>query len=66
MAQLKALGIDAISLIPDFPLSPWVAGNGKEADFRILEGDPHKVSPNAIADIKVSETWVAGERKFAA
>ncbi len=40
--------------------------NGKEADFTILESDPYKASPDAIADIKVSETWVAGERKFAA
>ncbi len=39
---------------------------GKEADFTILESDPYKVSPDAIADIKVSETWVAGEGKFAA
>jgi predicted amidohydrolase YtcJ len=39
---------------------------GKEADFTILESDPYKVSPDAIADIKVSETWVAGERRFAA
>ena len=39
---------------------------GKEADFTILESDPYKVSPDAIADIVVSETWVAGERKFAA
>jgi predicted amidohydrolase YtcJ len=39
---------------------------GKEADFTILESDPYKISPDAIADIKVSETWVAGERKFAA
>jgi predicted amidohydrolase YtcJ len=39
---------------------------GKEADFTILESDPYKVSPDSIADIKVSETWVAGERKFAA
>jgi predicted amidohydrolase YtcJ len=38
---------------------------GKEADFTILESDPYKVSPDAITDIKVSETWVAGERKFA-
>ncbi len=37
---------------------------GKEADFTILESDPYKVSPDAIADIKVSETWVAGEQKF--
>ena len=39
---------------------------GKEADFTILEQDPYKVGPDEIADIKVSETWVAGERKFAA
>ena len=39
---------------------------GKEADFTILQSDPYKVSPNEIADIKVSETWVAAERKFAA
>jgi predicted amidohydrolase YtcJ len=37
---------------------------GKEADFTILESDPYKASPDAIAGIKVSETWVAGERKF--
>ena len=37
---------------------------GKEADLTILESDPYKVSPDAIANIKVSETWVAGERKF--
>jgi predicted amidohydrolase YtcJ len=36
----------------------------KEADLTILESDPYKVSPDAISDIKVSETWVAGERKF--
>ncbi len=39
---------------------------GKEADITILESDPYKTSPDAIARIKVSETWVAGERKFAA
>ena len=39
---------------------------GKEADFTILERDPYKVDPDGIADIKVSETWVAGERKFGA
>jgi predicted amidohydrolase YtcJ len=37
---------------------------GKEADFTILETDPYSVSPDAIADIKVSETWVAGQKKF--
>ena len=40
--------------------------SGKEADLTILESDPYKASPDAIADIKVSETWVAGQRKFAA
>lgn len=38
---------------------------GKDADFTILESDPYKVEPDAIADIKVSETWVGGARKFA-
>ncbi|RBP09205.1 hypothetical protein DFR50_12242 [Roseiarcus fermentans] len=39
---------------------------GKEADFTILDSDPYGASPDAIAAIKVSETWVAGERKFSA
>ncbi|SFK51305.1 amidohydrolase [Methylocapsa palsarum] len=39
---------------------------GKDADFTILESDPYTMSPDAIANIKVSETWVAGERKFSA
>jgi predicted amidohydrolase YtcJ len=37
---------------------------GKEADLVILEADPFKVDPNHIMDIKVSETWVAGVKKF--
>ncbi len=37
---------------------------GKEADFTILESDPYTTNPDAIADIKVSETWVAGDRKY--
>ena len=35
---------------------------GKEADLTILEGDPYKVDPNKIMDIKVSETWVGGRK----
>ena len=35
---------------------------GKEADLTILEADPYKVDPGAITNIKVSETWVAGEK----
>ncbi|MFO1150421.1 MAG: amidohydrolase [Alsobacter sp.] len=37
---------------------------GKEADLTILEADPYKVDPDRIAGIPVSETWVAGRRKF--
>jgi predicted amidohydrolase YtcJ len=37
---------------------------GKEADFTILEDNPLTVEPTKIGAIKVSETWVNGERKF--
>lgn len=37
---------------------------GKEADLVILEDDPHKTKPEKIGGIKISETWVAGERKY--
>lgn len=37
---------------------------GKEADITILEDNPYKVSPDAISKIRVSETWVAGNKKF--
>ncbi len=37
---------------------------GKEADLVILEADPYETSPEKLGDIKVSETWVAGERKY--
>jgi predicted amidohydrolase YtcJ len=37
---------------------------GKEADLTILEDDPYSVAPEQISRIGVSETWVAGERKF--
>lgn len=37
---------------------------GKEADFVILEEDPFKVAPDSIMNIKISETWVAGEKTF--
>jgi predicted amidohydrolase YtcJ len=35
---------------------------GKEANLTILEADPFKAEPNLISAIKVSETWVAGEK----
>lgn len=37
---------------------------GKEADLVILEQDPFKVAPDEIMKIKVSQTWVGGERLF--
>ena len=37
---------------------------GKEADFVVLEQDPFKVAPDEIMNIKISETWVAGEKTF--
>ncbi len=37
---------------------------GKEADFTILEDNPFTVDPTKIDTIKVSETWVAGDKKF--
>jgi predicted amidohydrolase YtcJ len=36
----------------------------KEADLTILESDPFKTDPDKISAIKVSETWVAGEKAF--
>lgn len=39
---------------------------GKEADLVLLETDPYKTSPDKIDQIKVSETWVAGEKKHGA
>lgn len=37
---------------------------GKEADLVVLEQDPFKVAPDKIMDIKVSQTWVGGEKIF--
>jgi predicted amidohydrolase YtcJ len=39
---------------------------GKWADFVLLEESPFEVAPAELWRIGVSETWVAGERKFAA
>jgi hypothetical protein len=37
---------------------------GKEADLVILEADPYKTDAAKLGDIKISETWVAGNRKY--
>lgn len=35
---------------------------GKWADFVVLDKNPHDVTPDNLKDIKVLETWVAGEK----
>ena len=37
---------------------------GKLADFVVLEADPRDVEPTAIPDIRISETWMDGNRVF--
>jgi predicted amidohydrolase YtcJ len=39
---------------------------GKCADFAILEEDPTKVEPTKISKIKVSETWMDGQKRYSA
>jgi predicted amidohydrolase YtcJ len=39
---------------------------GKLADFVVLEKDPHKVPPNAIKDIALEATFLAGEKVYTA
>jgi predicted amidohydrolase YtcJ len=39
---------------------------GKRADFVVLGDNPFEVDPEAIHAIPVSETWVGGQRQFAA
>jgi predicted amidohydrolase YtcJ len=38
--------------------------SGKLADLTILEKDPYAVDPDALMNIKVSETWVGGRKMF--
>lgn len=37
---------------------------GKAADLTILESDPFTTDPAKLSAIKVSETWMAGEKRF--
>jgi predicted amidohydrolase YtcJ len=60
---LRAVTIDAARQIGlEDALGSLAAG--KQADLTILESDPTKTDPGKIGAIKVSETWVAGEKKF--
>jgi predicted amidohydrolase YtcJ len=38
--------------------------SGKLADLTILDKDPYAVDPDALMNIKVSETWVGGRKMF--
>jgi predicted amidohydrolase YtcJ len=38
----------------------------KLADLVVLDQDPYAVDPADLADVAVLETWVGGERKYAA
>lgn len=38
---------------------------GKYADLAVLDADPTAVEPGCLSSIAVTETWVAGERRFA-
>jgi predicted amidohydrolase YtcJ len=37
---------------------------GKLADFVVLEADPRAVEPETISDIRVSETWMDGQKVY--
>ena len=37
---------------------------GMDADFVLLESDPFQTYPSRIADIRVKQTWVGGEKVF--
>jgi predicted amidohydrolase YtcJ len=37
---------------------------GKEADLTILENNPYTTEPEKLGAMKVSETWVAGEKTY--
>ena len=37
---------------------------GKLADLVVLEEDPRAVEPTTISDIRISETWMDGNRVY--
>ena len=63
VAHLAALSKDLhVRLSASF--STDMVEASKEADLTILESDPCTADPENIGSIAVSETWVAGEKKF--
>ncbi|MGH6609632.1 MAG: amidohydrolase family protein [Burkholderiaceae bacterium] len=65
MAALKAVTLDAAwqCRMDDIGGSLEV---GKYADLALLEEDPTKVEPTEIEKIKISKTWLAGEKRHGA
>ena len=62
------MALRAVTSVPAFQLlSEAEIGSleiGKLADFVVLENDPMKVEPNEIADIRVLQTWMSGQRAY--
>ncbi|MET1412101.1 amidohydrolase family protein [Roseibium sp. HPY-6] len=62
-AALKAVTIDAAyQICKDDVLGSITPG--KHADFVVLESDPLVTKPEELSDIKVLQTWLAGERVY--
>jgi len=38
---------------------------GKFADFAVLEADPTELPAESVPDVKVVQTWIAGQRVWA-
>jgi len=62
-AALKAITVNAARQI-GLEDTIGTLEQGKAADLTILASDPYKTDPEKIMAIKVSETWVEGEKKF--
>ena len=59
---IRAVTIDAAyQMMSDHEVGSLEAG--KLADFVVLEKNPRTTAPAQIADIKVLETWVGGQRQ---
>ncbi|MFQ0815696.1 twin-arginine translocation pathway signal protein [Brucella anthropi] len=64
-AAIRAVTIDAAWQCHMDELTGSIKA-GKAADFVILEDNPMTVAPDQISQIKVSETWLDGKRRFSA
>ncbi len=64
-AAIRAVTIDAAWQCHMDDLTGSIK-TGKAADFVILEDNPLTVEPDKISQIKVSETWMDGKRRYSA